>query len=67
MSDFSHKADKYKIVLGMKELASTGMAAETVEKVNTLDPDFFSQNPVLLFQLKQVVDPSLRVDSVAKH
>ncbi|XP_044462695.1 uncharacterized protein LOC123193686 [Mangifera indica] len=54
MSDFSHKADKYKIVLGMKELASTGMAAETVEKVNTLDPDFFSQNPVLLFQLKQV-------------
>ncbi|KAJ0096518.1 hypothetical protein Patl1_28724 [Pistacia atlantica] len=54
MFDFSHKDDKYEIVLGMKELASRGMAAEAVEEVNTMDPDFFVQNPVLLFQLKQV-------------
>ncbi|XP_044470132.1 uncharacterized protein LOC123199290 isoform X3 [Mangifera indica] len=37
-----------------QELASRGMAAEAVEEVNTMDPDFFVQNPVLLFQLKQV-------------
>ncbi|KAG8497508.1 hypothetical protein CXB51_008817 [Gossypium anomalum] len=46
--------DKYEIVLQMKELASRGMAAEVVEEISTLDPDFFVQNPVLLFQLKQV-------------
>ncbi|XWS29866.1 hypothetical protein CRYUN_Cryun24cG0066900 [Craigia yunnanensis] len=46
--------DKYEIVLGMKELASRGMAAEAVEEINALDPNFFAQNPVLLFQLKQV-------------
>ncbi|KAL5752933.1 hypothetical protein ACOSP7_023117 [Xanthoceras sorbifolium] len=46
--------DKYEIVLGVKELASRGMAAEAVEEVNALDPDFFLQNPILLFQLKQV-------------
>ncbi|XWS45290.1 hypothetical protein CRYUN_Cryun15aG0124000 [Craigia yunnanensis] len=46
--------DKYEIVLGMKELASRGMAAEVVEEINALDPNFFTQNPVLLFQLKQV-------------
>lgn len=38
----------------MKELASKGMAAEVVEEINTMDPNFFVQNPVLLFQLKQV-------------
>lgn len=41
-------------MLGMKELASRGMAAEAVEEVNARDPDFFLQNPTLLFQLKQV-------------
>ncbi|XVF17712.1 hypothetical protein REPUB_Repub10bG0147300 [Reevesia pubescens] len=46
--------DKYEIVLRMKELASRGMAAEVVEEINALDPNFFAQNPVLLFQLKQV-------------
>ncbi|XP_012491779.1 uncharacterized protein LOC105803898 isoform X2 [Gossypium raimondii] len=46
--------EKYEIVLGMKELASRGMAAEVVEEINALDPNFFAQNPVLLFQLKQV-------------
>ncbi|KAK0604792.1 hypothetical protein LWI29_019524 [Acer saccharum] len=52
--DVNNKEDKYEIVLGMKELASKGMAAEAVEEVNALDPDFFLQNPILLFQLKQV-------------
>ncbi|XP_022739973.1 uncharacterized protein LOC111292053 isoform X2 [Durio zibethinus] len=46
--------DKYEIVLGMKELASRGMAAEVVKEINELDPNFFAENPVLLFQLKQV-------------
>ena len=54
MFDVNNKEDKYEIVLGMKELASKGMAAEAVEEVNALDPDFFLQNPILLFQLKQV-------------
>lgn len=54
MFDYNHKDDKYEILLGMKELASRGMAAEAVEEVNTMDPDFFVQNPVLLFQFKQV-------------
>lgn len=38
----------------MKELASRGMAAEVVEEINAVDPNFFAQNPALLFQLKQV-------------
>ncbi|GMP28031.1 hypothetical protein CsSME_00003746 [Camellia sinensis var. sinensis] len=46
--------DKYEIVLGLKELASRGMAVEVVEGVNATDSDFFAQNPLLLFQLKQV-------------
>lgn len=52
--DVSNVEDKYEILLGMKELASKGMAAEAVEEVNTIDPNFFGQNTVLLFQLKQV-------------
>ncbi|KAJ9177234.1 hypothetical protein P3X46_012472 [Hevea brasiliensis] len=52
--DLNIREDKYEIVLGMKELASRGMAAEVVEEVNSLDPHFFMQNPILLFQLKQV-------------
>ncbi|KAK4393310.1 hypothetical protein Sango_1801800 [Sesamum angolense] len=54
MHNASNRVDKYDIVLGMKELASKGMAGEVVEEINALDPDFFSENPILLFQLKQV-------------
>ncbi|XP_052196291.1 uncharacterized protein LOC127803806 isoform X2 [Diospyros lotus] len=50
----SNREDKYEIVLAVKELASRGMAAEVVEEVNAMDPNFFTQNPLLLFQLKQV-------------
>ncbi|XP_065874321.1 uncharacterized protein [Euphorbia lathyris] len=49
-----NREDKYEIALGMKELATRGMAVEVVEEVNALDANFFVQNPVLLFQLKQV-------------
>ena len=52
--DISNVEDKFEILLGMKELASKGMAAEAVEEVNAMDPNFFVQNSVLLFQLKQV-------------
>lgn len=48
------REDKYDIVLAMKELACKGMAAEVVEEINSMDPNFFVQNPDLLFQLKQV-------------
>lgn len=41
-------------MLGLKELARKGMAAEVVEEVNAMDPNFFMQNPMLLFKLKQV-------------
>ena len=54
ISDLNNRENKYELVLGMKELASRGMAAEVVEEVNAFDPNFFVQNPVLLFQLKQV-------------
>ncbi|KAH6760293.1 Ran-binding protein in the microtubule-organising centre protein [Perilla frutescens var. frutescens] len=54
MKNVSNRSDKYEIILSMKELASEGMAGEVVEEINALDPDFFSQNPTLLFQLKQV-------------
>lgn len=46
--------DKYDVVLAIKELASRGMAAELVEEINSMDPNFFKQHPDLLFQLKQV-------------
>ncbi|WCJ31104.1 hypothetical protein M5689_012618 [Euphorbia peplus] len=49
-----NREDKYEMALGMKELATRGLAAEVVEEVNAFDPNFFVQNPVLLFQLKQV-------------
>ncbi|KAF2295208.1 hypothetical protein GH714_032134 [Hevea brasiliensis] len=52
--DQNNREDKYEIVLGMKELTSRGMAAEVVEEVHALDPHFFGQNHILLFQLKQV-------------
>ncbi|KAJ4846718.1 hypothetical protein Tsubulata_032384 [Turnera subulata] len=53
-SDGNNGEDKYEIVLGLKELASKGLASEVVEEVNLLDSKFFVQNPVLLFQLKQI-------------
>ncbi|CAI0429925.1 unnamed protein product [Linum tenue] len=52
--DLNNMDDKYEIVLGIKDLAVRGMATEVVERVNALDPNFFSQNHALLFQLKQV-------------
>ncbi|CAA0840943.1 Unknown protein [Striga hermonthica] len=54
MQAVSSNADKFEIVLGIKELASEGMAAEVIEEINALDPNFFTENPTLLFQLKQV-------------
>lgn len=54
MLETRFEEDKCEFVLEMKELASRGMTAEVVEEVNSLYPDFFEQNPVLLFQLKQV-------------
>lgn len=53
-SNSNIREDKYEVVLGMKELASKGMAAEVFDEVNAIDPNFFEQNPLLLFQLKQV-------------
>lgn len=50
----SFEDNKFEVVLEMKELADKGLASEVVEEVNAMDPDFFSQNPVLFFQLKQV-------------
>ncbi|KAM7261475.1 hypothetical protein ACFE04_008842 [Oxalis oulophora] len=52
--DINSEEDKHELVLWMKDLACRGMAAEVVEEVNALDPNFFAQNPTLLFQLKQV-------------
>lgn len=61
-SDVSNVEDKYEVLLGMKELASKGMAAEAVEEVNAIDSNFFVQNSVLLFQLKQVSGFCIVVD-----
>ncbi|KAK7251062.1 hypothetical protein RIF29_33937 [Crotalaria pallida] len=52
--DVRNVEDKFEILLGMKDLASKGMASEAVEEVNAIAPNFFVQNSVLLFQLKQV-------------
>ncbi|XP_031498854.1 uncharacterized protein LOC116263305 isoform X2 [Nymphaea colorata] len=46
--------NKYELILGIKELTKMGMTTKVFEEVNLLDPHFFEQNPVLLFQLKQV-------------
>ncbi|KAH0868887.1 hypothetical protein HID58_075909 [Brassica napus] len=46
--------NKYEIALALKELVSRGMVAEAVNEISTMDPDFFTQNPVLHFHLKQV-------------
>ncbi|GJV82813.1 CTLH LisH motif-containing protein [Tanacetum coccineum] len=49
-----NKEDTYEIMLAVKELASKGMAAEVVEGINDMDPTFFEQNHILLFQLKRI-------------
>ena len=57
-SGFSDTRDmqdqKYEIILEMRDLTSKGMASKVVDEINDIDPGFFTQNPVLLFQLKQV-------------
>lgn len=45
---------KYEVILEMRDLTRKGMASKVVDEINSIDPDFFSQNPILLFQLKQV-------------
>lgn len=55
LDNASNRVDKYEFLLSIKELASKGMTAEVVDEINALDPDFFTQNPTLLFQLKQVL------------
>ena len=51
----------------MKELASRGMAGEVVDEVNALEPNFFVQNPILLFQLKQVCRFPVANGSLGTH
>jgi hypothetical protein len=57
-SGFSDTRDmqdqKYEVILEMRDLTSKGMASKVVDEINIIDPGFFTQNPVLLFQLKQV-------------
>ncbi|GJN20455.1 hypothetical protein PR202_gb07836 [Eleusine coracana subsp. coracana] len=50
----STEDQKYEIILEMRDLTQKGMASKVVEEINSIDPEFFSQNPFLLFQLKQV-------------
>jgi hypothetical protein len=45
---------KYEVVLEMQDLTRKGMASKVVEEISSIDPEFFPQNPTLLFQLKQV-------------
>jgi hypothetical protein len=47
--------ENYDTILEMRELAYKGMTEKVVEEINCLDLDFFNQNPILLFQLKQVL------------
>lgn len=55
LSDNIHMEDqKYEIILEMRYLTRKGMASKVVEEISSIDPDFFQQNPILLFQLKQV-------------
>ncbi|KAI3669842.1 hypothetical protein L6452_41275 [Arctium lappa] len=49
-----NKEEKYEIMLAIKELASKGMAAEVVEEINDMYSSFFTENHVLLFQLKRI-------------
>uniref|UniRef100_A0A0D9XJ75 CTLH domain-containing protein n=2 Tax=Leersia perrieri TaxID=77586 RepID=A0A0D9XJ75_9ORYZ len=55
LSDTRNNQDqKYEVILEMRDLTRKGMASKVVEEINNMDPDFFLQNPALLFQLKQV-------------
>uniref|UniRef100_A0A452YGH7 CTLH domain-containing protein n=2 Tax=Aegilops tauschii subsp. strangulata TaxID=200361 RepID=A0A452YGH7_AEGTS len=55
LSDTRNMQDqKYEVILEMRDLTRKGMASKVVDEINSIDPDFFSQNPILLFQLKQV-------------
>ncbi|CAN6305347.1 unnamed protein product [Urochloa humidicola] len=55
VSDTRNMEDqKYEVVLEMQDLTRKGMASKVVEEISSIDPDFFQQNPILLFQLKQV-------------
>lgn len=54
-SDTSNMQDqKYEVLWEMRDLTRKGMASKVVDEINNIDPGFFTQNPVLLFQLKQV-------------
>ncbi|XP_057853259.2 uncharacterized protein LOC131063465 isoform X1 [Cryptomeria japonica] len=46
--------DNFRFVSEMRELASKGMVVKVVEEIKQRNKKFFEQNPVLLFQLKQV-------------
>ncbi|KAF7828742.1 uncharacterized protein G2W53_019906 [Senna tora] len=52
--DINNMKDKFEILFRMKELTNKGMAAEVVDEVNDIDPNFFVKNSNLLFQLRQV-------------
>lgn len=55
LSDTRNMQDqKYEVILEMRDLTGKGMASKVVDEINSIDPDFFFQNPILLFQLKQV-------------
>ncbi|CAN6299582.1 unnamed protein product [Urochloa humidicola] len=55
VSDTRNMEDqKYEVVLETQDLTRKGMASKVVEEISSIDPDFFQQNPILLFQLKQV-------------
>jgi hypothetical protein len=45
----------YGRALEIRQLASEGKTTEVIEEVLKLNPSFFEHNPLLLFQLKQVV------------
>nr|KAJ0213206.1 hypothetical protein LSAT_V11C400221090 [Lactuca sativa] len=51
-----NKEENYEIMLAIKELTTKGMAAEVVEEINDMDSAFFTQNHILLFQLKRLVN-----------
>lgn len=46
--------DRFQIVLEMRELVTKGMIVKVVHEIKEWNPHFFEQNPILLFQLKQV-------------
>lgn len=50
----SYGVDRFQIVLEMRELVTKGMIVKVVHEIKEWNPHFFEQNPILLFQLKQV-------------